>query len=505
MRVRQHPPAPPPQTQPAVRPHPRRRRAASASSPSQAFNRQLGLDAVGLAQVLDWAESAQAARALRGAAGPQAEAILDQLTDHVAAQVREGARFAFAAARAGRGDELMALALAATVVCAEPGEEPTAEQIRASVHLDTALGGPDLPMEVYRQAGEAAVGQAMPGQVELARASRWIVRADQLVEQWKLTGEAWRSPVLATGFTQRLARAAAAIDAWRTAVDDATRARAEVEAMAAVASAASHRQGLIEPHRVERLEMAARLVRRRSAELTMPGTLTEAVDGYTREGAWLDRARLSVSRGDAEPTLAALCARLTAEADAARQAQGPGLAQVVAGAAHDLPPGLTRIEVVPATGAAPVAASTPVLVGVLDGLGWPTFTEVLARLEEQGWTSGGRSRRCGHEAGGGGPADGYRAEPDQLAGGRAPPWRQRQREAGVRRPSGAGGGERGQDPPPALFHKADFRQGGGDATTESVIVHVGDERNRVVGVVLNNIDERLKDVTNPPQGGGSTS
>jgi PglZ domain len=457
----------------------------------------LGLDVVGLPQVLAWAESPQAARALR-VSGPQAEQIIEQLTDHVAAQVGEGARFAFAAAQAGRSDEVMPLALAASLVWAEPGTDPTPEQIRASVHLDTALGSPDLRADAYRQAGEAAVAGVQLGTVEQARASRWILRADQLVEQWKLTAEAWRSPVLGSGFTQCLARAAAAIEAWRAAPSP----QAEAGAQAAVARAASHRQGLIEAHRVERLEMAARLVRRASAEVPLPGTLTEAVGAYTSEGAWLDRARVSVSRGDAEPTLAALCAQLTAEADAARLAQGPALARVVAGAAHDLAPGLTGIEAVLDTVVAPVVGAAPVLVVVLDGMGWPTFTEVLARLEEQGWTSVA-------------DPDGAAARPVVAALPTVTEVSRTSLLAGVLR-SGDNASEKralaahpalvtasgAKSRPPKLFHKADFRQGGSDATTEAAISHIGDERNRVVGVVINNIDERLKDVTNPPQGWG---
>lgn len=461
----------------------------------------LGLDAVGLPQVLAWAESPQAARALR-ASGPQAEQIIEQLTDHVAAQVGEGARFAFAAARAGRGDEVMPLALAASLVWAEPGVDPTPEQIRASVHLDTALGSPDLRADAFRQAGEAAVAEVQLGTVEQARASRWIVRADQLVEQWKLTAEAWRSPVLGSGFTQCLARAAAAIDAWRIAPGP----QAEADALAAVARAASHRQGLIEAHRVERLEMAARLVRRATAEVALPGTLTDAIRGYTIEGAWLDRARLSVSRGDAEPTLAALCAQLTAEADAARRAQGPALAQVVAGAAHDLPPELTGIEAVLDTVVAPVAGTAPVLMVVLDGMGWPTFTEVLARLEEQGWTSvadpaGAAARPVVAAL----PTVTELSRTSLLAGTLRSGDNASEKRAFAAHPAlvaASGPASGAKNRPPKLFHKADFRQGGSDATTEAAIGDIGDERNRVVGVVINNIDERLKDVTNPPQGWG---
>ncbi len=56
--------------------------------------------------------------------------------------------------------------------------------------------------------------------------------------------------------------------------------------------------------------------------------------------------------------------------------------------------------------------------------------------------------------------------------------------------------------PPLLFHKVDLRAGGLDTLPHETIDAVHDERTHVVGVVLNNIDERLKDVAPPPAGWG---
>ncbi len=272
------------------------------------------------------------------------------------------------------------------------------------------------------------------------------------------------------------------------------------DAHRAIERTASHEGHRRAGERVERLRMAARLLRRGTFALSGLEDLAAAASAYEHDGAWLDAARIVVSRGDADPVFAAVCAALTAEADEARGADGLRFAQVAASAADAVPQPHLGVEDVLDRVVAPLAALRPVLVVVLDGMGWPTFTELLGAFEGSGWAPWRRPH--GQEA----SQVGVAALPTVTEVSRTSLLAGRLR-------SGDDGSERrafaahaglstvtGAGPAPKLFHKRDLRVGGLDTLPDGVLDAVSDERTRVVGLVLNNIDERLKDVAQPGDG-----
>jgi hypothetical protein len=109
--------------------------------------------------------------------------------------------------------------------------------------------------------------------------------------------------------------------------------------------------------------MAARLVRRGSFTLTGLDDLASSAAAYVLDGAWLDLARTVVSRGDADPTFASLCAELAAEGDAARLAEGLPFARIAVRAADPLP----RTAVRPALFEETSTAAEDRAAGPLDG------------------------------------------------------------------------------------------------------------------------------------------
>src|SRR5207302_8816387 len=148
---------------------------------------------------------------------------------------------------------------------------------------------------------------------------------------------------------------------------------------------AAHAGNRYAPERVQRLRMAARLLRRGSLGLSGLNDFAAAATAYELDGAWLDAARTVVSRGDADPVFDALCAKLTAEADQARAADGLRFAQLATAVAAAVPAPHLAVEDILDRVVAPLAALRPVLVVLLDGLGWPTFTELFAAFEGAGW------------------------------------------------------------------------------------------------------------------------
>ena len=447
----------------------------------------LELNAETLDEMIDWAETPQATRAVRAADAAVVGPIEKRMSDRFGPAVS----VVFAALRTGTAADLTACALACDVI--HDIEQPVAD---AAIRLEVRFGGQRLPDEAFRQLAAAAMDRLHTKRHTEACLNRWLTTADDLLGELGGMEHAWRSDVLPSGYRQRLARAAEAIDAWRTTPDETGAERAVEDRLH---DARQHDQAAQTPHRVERLEMAARLVRRAPAALAEPGTLIQAVDAYVGDDAWFDLARTLVSQSDPEPAVRSLCDVLTVQADEVAHQRAESNARLLSAAAHRLHGDNIGVEHILDSVVAPVADKSPILLVVLDGMGWPSFLDILALLEQDGWQAlrpagmtqavaalavlptvtefSRTSLLCGTVRSG-----------DKDSEQRA--FRSRESLVGVSK----------KQRPPRLFHKTDLRQGGLDTVHREVLDAVDDPLNCVVGVVLNNVDERLKDVA-PPSGG----
>jgi len=450
--------------------------------------RLLGLTETTLIDILLWGTQPSAARAVRESSSD----VIDQLERHLAARSGPGVTVVFTALRAGKSAELMPLCLAADVIFST--DTPALD---ARLRLELELGEPGLSDEAYRDASTAVVRYLEDPRTDIGRTAAWLTAGDRLVPQWGLAASAARSSVLPIGFVARIANAAQALTAWKAQPASDALAHEAENAITVVEAHIGFRE---EQRRVHRLRMAQRIIRR-GFELPVATTTADAFIGYTADGAWLDRARTAVSQSDTEPGAADLYAALTVDADAAVHERAAAQSGVLKGAAQPLGDRLIGIEDVIATVVAPLALITPTLVVVLDGMSWPNFTEVLDVLGRQGWTPyadgaavvrkpvvaalptvtelSRTSLLCGRLRSGDKGSEGraFPAHPALLAASDA------QR-------------------PPVLFHKTDLRVGGLDTIAHEALATISDPRIKVVGIVLNNIDERLKDVTQPPSGWG---
>lgn len=429
-----------------------------------------------------------------GAAGRVAMARGDLLADLVPglrARFGLGVDAVLAALAADRTADLVPLGIVAGVLHAPP-----ADDVAATVRLDERLGGAGLTGGSCREWG-AAAERVVHEADDAARAAGWLDRAGALLTDVGAAGLAYRSNLLPAGFDQRVRAAAEALDAWRVARGEPGAAD---EAHAAVERAAAHDGARHARERVDRLRMVARLLRRGSPALTGLDDPAAAASAYELDGGWLDAARTVVSRGDADSVFAGLCASITAEADQARTADGLRFARAAFSLATSVPSPHIAVEDVLDRVVAPLAALRPVLLVVLDGMGWPTFTEIVGALEGGGWSPWRLSNG---------------SESSQVAVAALPTVTEVSRTsllAGRLRSGDAGSEGRafaahsglltvtGSGPAPQLFHKRDLRAGGLDTLPTGLLEAVADERCRVVGVVLNNIDERLKDVAQPGDG-----
>lgn len=438
-----------------------------------------------LAGFIAWASRPEAAGRLAGSGlvlddlGP---ALLDRFGPGVVAVVR--------VVQAGHADDLVPLGLIAGVV-----ETAGADGERTAVRLDERLDRARLDSAARAAWGAGAVALVRVT-TDRARTSRWLERAEALLASYDANDLAHHSALLRSGFNQRIARAAAALTAWQGAPGDRPLADA---AEAAIGSVEAHRDHDREPERAYRLRMAARLVRRGDLRLAPSPDLAALATNYQRDGAWLDAARVVVSRGDGDPTLDALCSRLAADADDARAEDGATVARHLADAAHQLPPSVVGVEEVLDRVVGPLADQRPVLVLVLDGLGLPTFCDLVDHIEAAGWAQYRPADRAEAPVGVAVLPTVTEVSRTSLLSGKLRRGDDgSERRAFADHPSLRAASR--ADAPPQLFHKRDLRAGGLDTRSNPVLDAIADSRRRVVGLVLNNVDERLKDVTQPVAG-----
>ena len=447
----------------------------------------LGLRAESLADVLDWAETHDAPRAVRNTN----ESVLGLLESRLVSRFGAGVAFVFAAIGAGVSHHMTAYALAADVIYHRDGLVAD-----AAIRLEVKLEGCKLAEDAYRHLAAEVVERVRRTRQARAPVRQWLATADDLLDDLGARPDAWRSDVLPSGFSQRLARAVEAIEAWRVAPDDDGLVET---AEARLAHAEDHLGAEQAPHRAQRLEMAARIVRRMAGATAEPGTLAEAVRGYVSDGAWFDRARMLVSQGDTEPAVRALCEALTVEADRAVNERGEKTARLLALSAHHLDGDEIGVEHLLDQVVAPVATAAPTLVLVLDGMGWPSFLDVLEQMEGHGWQAQRPSDMTQAVAAMAVlPTVTELSRTSLLCGMLRSGDKDSERRAFSVHASLVAASKKSR--PPQLFHKTDLRAGGLDTLASGILDTIGDDSNRIVGLVINGIDEHLKDVA-PPTGG----
>lgn len=277
-------------------------------------------------------------------------------------------------------DDVLAELLVADVLTAPPEADAHAA-VRYGRFTQSRFGTAQPVRADLRDAGHAAVSAV--GLADTPRTTQQLRRADALLEELGAAELAAHSAVLPRGFTERLALAA----------DQLTEER--------LAAVAEHRSCAEQPHRLERLRCAARLQRwTASGPDTTVASGGDALRRHARELSWVDRALAQVRAGDADPRVAATfdgagrpAERLRAELDRrfaprlVAMAEAPGSGQL---AVETLLPDVV----------APLAAKHRVLLIVVDGMSGAVATELGEALTDQrgGWTEVVRAADGGREA-----------------------------------------------------------------------------------------------------------
>ena len=427
------------------------------------------------------------------------EAMRAGLPDAVEAGAGRTARAIFeCAGRIGRRTVSIGLVARVLFDADAKGDERTAkargklEALLDLQDLDTALarGWTDAAERVVqRRLSRTADSRAAEshGTVEAVLAD-----ADDLLRELGAADIAWRSGMLRASLDQRLARLArelvAFVEGDAHEIPNALRV--------AAGSVLGHALSADTPRRTAGVEMALRLAgwlaARRRGGAGSQRSFGEAARAYRSAGGFVDWARTRLWDGDSSPLLAEAYASLARQADEARQQENREFGKLLAGwlgsGSHDR--SLLGVEAVLDRWIVPLAREHPVLVLVIDAMSMPVFRELERDLVWHGWVElvaeetpkrpvviaalptvtevSRTSLLCGEITSGNSSTEKHGFS----------------RHAGLRLACAPG-------PPPALFHKGDLREAGTAGVAPGVAESIADPNHRVVGVVINAVDDHL--------------
>lgn len=278
----------------------------------------------------------------------------------------------------GHGKDLLPIGLVCEVLFVAEGRSPALSQ--AVARLEPLVAGRTLNedqgkawFEASRNVFDRLDGEQRRGSIE---------RAENLLEALKAMPFAGLSTVFSAGFQQRLAAFGRVLNAYLDGKTDP----AEVEA--ALESVRRHREREGNPERVERLEMAQRLVRRlgRGSAPAIP-SLGKALEAFITDGVFVDWARRYLLGGDAIAELGTAFGRFYRRIRELREPENRRFAERFQewNRAPKPESGFLPIEAFLDKIVAKVAAQAPVLVVVIDGMDGGVFEELAEDLQERGW------------------------------------------------------------------------------------------------------------------------
>lgn len=441
---------------------------------------------------------------------PDAEAVLEASTDpaltaryeqqpaEARAALRErlaetagrlGALLA-GALEAGRGRSLLPIGLVAEVLFA--GEAPAAGELaRAAVRLEPYLGGVPIEPELGRRLFEAArrVLDRLAGAAG-ERAGFALQQAEELLRELRIDSLVGLSTVLPASYDRRLEEygrtVIAALDG-DPPVDRVAAALARVEE-----HREARREG--EKERRGRLHMTLRLVRfleaRASAAETARRVLAAEVSAYVAEGSYVDWARTLLLGGEQNGSLAAAFERLSGRVREIREAENRSFAERLVEWNGSPTADVVGVERVLDAVVAPAAAQAPVLLLVLDGMSFASFRQLMQGVRGSGWEEWRPAAGQGTRAALAAVPCITRISRASLLSGRMSAGAVAEEARSFRQHPALVAKSR-SNKPPLLFHKGDLATGAASGLSEDVREAIQDLEQRVVGVVLNALDDFL--------------
>lgn len=392
------------------------------------------------------------------------------------------------------GNELGADPIAAGLLCGvllEAERLGIPEASSAAARLEQFLGDEPLSLSTKQTWYQAARTLLHPlAEDEVFAANEVIQHLDALLDRVRLRDNARLSEYSIAGLEQRFEDVAEAIQRDLQSSDSGSFDGVRQ----ALDQASAHFSARSEGLRLRRLEMAARLCRwcRQAKQLPLEETLSKMVATYYQQGSFLEWARNLVTESDPNPKVREALQSCLLKLDGVYSAWEQGFAVKVkqwneqGSQLHEV---LCIEQVLPEV-VGPAAALNPALLIVLDGMSMAVFRELCADLTRKNWVQVNPGTQPN----------------DRPVFATVPSVTEISRRALLsgRLPTPLEGGEvtdfsrnervlqcLGGSSKPQLFLKGDLVESGRIGLSATVAQAIRNPRCRLVGVVVNAIDDTL--------------
>lgn len=391
----------------------------------------------------------------------------------------------------GAGKDALVLAVTCQVIFGS-GDEEVHE--KAAVRLEKYHSDKTISKSVGRMLGDFASDAIvdLDRLPDLRIAQSHLERADELLEQLGCSDYSHRNRLSRDGYEQRLKYFGKIIQDAISTPTEASIAECETQQD----YIAGHRIGKQRRNaeQVSRTEMAVRLIRWLNGPLPETGSFGEQSTAYVKELAFVDWAREAICRGDNIAELSNAYVALN-EAVSERQRDfaksfAGGLADWSSIGSTDI--GVFGVEHVLENFVAKVAAQkNNVLMIVLDGMSWAVCHELLEDIRQDHWFESTLDEGARI------PAPVIATVPSEtrfsrttlmsseLTEGNSSTEKRnfKQNDALIRVSN--------KTKPPVVFHKKEITEGARGPVSEALSKAILDDKQNVVGVVINAVDDRL--------------
>jgi len=344
----------------------------------------------GALSLLQWSLEEKSRAALMGLDGEVKESFgqwLARNEDHLSPLM-------WATMEAGHGENLIPFGFLLALIY-HPAEAPHESHVQARGGLKQVLNGRSIDRPEGRQWHEAVQTFMSSHRGSLPPDKRAFLRSrlDALLETFHLTERAFLSNEAPLGLEQRYQRASADLVLAMTKKTH----KALKEAVDHVNSVKEHRLASSDASRLTRLEMAQRLVQWLQNEQSSDNakSFSSLAQHYRNEGSLVDRAAHHLRQSDSlrpvQDDYQKILKRVQSRMSAATKNFGGSLQQWSSEEGRSSRE-LLCVEDLLKDAVVPVAMEGPVLLLVLDGMSVAVFQRLLEQLVCHGWMEGGSQK-----------------------------------------------------------------------------------------------------------------
>lgn len=309
--------------------------------------------------------------------------------------------------------------------------------------------------------------------------------AEQLLASLDLMPLSVESDLLPGGFGLRL-------DRFATALNRSIGGKSMNTSLDALVALKRHELAKVRKDQLRTAELAMRICQWLQTDEAEPATANAEIRDYVDSGGYLDWARSRLWAGDEHEALSGVYKQLTNKVSERRERLNQRFSRHLPAIARGDELGETALPVERALNelVAPLAKQQPVLVLVLDGMSQAVYRELTNDLSRYSWVElqreGDRGPGCLLAAL---PTITRISRYSLLAGSLGEGSSGDEKKAFVSHP--ALKTLSSTKFPPLLFHKSDLQQTGSGALADQVREVIADHKHRIVGAVINAVDDQL--------------